>query len=96
MVSLACVYARSLQSCLTVMLWMLAHQASLFMGFSRDEYWSGFHWQILPNIEGFTISFKNYKSKRQHLNSFYEVIIILIQKSDKHNTKKKIIDQYPS
>ena len=37
----ACVYAKSLQSCLTVTLWTLANQASLSMGFSRQEYSGG-------------------------------------------------------
>ena len=32
----------SLQSCLTLCdPWTVAHQAPLFMGFSRQEYWSG-------------------------------------------------------
>jgi len=36
------VCAKSLQSCLTFgTLWTVAHQASLSMGFSRQEYWSG-------------------------------------------------------
>ena len=36
-------YAKSLQLCLTLFatLWTTAHQASLSMGFSRQEYWSG-------------------------------------------------------
>ena len=29
------------QSCLTVIPWTVVHQASLSMGFSRQEYWSG-------------------------------------------------------
>ena len=33
--------AKSLQSCLFVTPWTAAHQASLSMGFSRQEYWSG-------------------------------------------------------
>ena len=37
-----CVHAKSLQSCLFfVTLWILAHQAPLSMGISRQEYWSG-------------------------------------------------------
>ena len=34
------VHAKSLQSCPTAALWTVAHQASLSMGFSRQEYWS--------------------------------------------------------
>ena len=39
---LACVHAKSLQSCLTLFgtPWTVAHQASLSMGFPRQEYWS--------------------------------------------------------
>ena len=37
----ACVHPKSLQSCLTVTPCTIAHQAPLFMGFSRQEYWSG-------------------------------------------------------
>ena len=34
--------AQSLQSCLTLATpWTMVHQAPLFMGFSRQEYWSG-------------------------------------------------------
>ena len=33
--------AKSLQSCLTATLWIMAHQAPLSMAFSRQEYWSG-------------------------------------------------------
>ena len=33
--------AKSLQSCLFATLWNIACQASLSMGFSRQEYWSG-------------------------------------------------------
>ena len=33
--------AESLQSCLFVTLWTVAHQAPLSMGFSGQEYWSG-------------------------------------------------------
>ena len=36
-----CVCAESLQSCLSVTPWTVAHQAPLSMGFSRQEYWSG-------------------------------------------------------
>ena len=37
------VLAKLLQSCLidSAMLWTVAHQASLSMGFPRQEYWSG-------------------------------------------------------
>ena len=38
----ACVHAKLLQSCLTlVTLWTVACQAPLSLGFSRQEYWSG-------------------------------------------------------
>ena len=37
-----CVYKLSLQSCLFTTLWMVAHQALLSMGFSSQEYQSGF------------------------------------------------------
>ena len=33
--------AKSLQLCLFVTLWAIAHQVPLSMGFSRQEYWSG-------------------------------------------------------
>ena len=33
--------AQLLQSCLTLTPWTVAHQASLSMGFSRQEHWSG-------------------------------------------------------
>ena len=36
-----CTRAKSLQSCPTATLWTVACQASLSMGFSRQEYWSG-------------------------------------------------------
>ena len=36
-----CKSAKSLQSCLTVALWIVGLQAVLFMGFSRQEYWRG-------------------------------------------------------
>ena len=36
-----CVLAKLLQSCLTLTLWTVAHQAPLPMAFSRQEYWSG-------------------------------------------------------
>ena len=40
--ALACMRVKLLQSCLTfVTLWTVAHQAPLFLGFSRQEYWSG-------------------------------------------------------
>ena len=35
------VFAKSLQSCLFAALWTVAHQAPLFVEFSRQEYWSG-------------------------------------------------------
>ena len=39
---IACMSAKSLQSCLThVTLWTIAHQAPPSMGFSRQKYWSG-------------------------------------------------------
>ena len=38
---ISCVHAKLLQLCLTVIPWTVAHQAPLFMGFSRQEYWSG-------------------------------------------------------
>ena len=39
----SCVHAKSPQSCLILCdLWTLALQAPLSMGFSRQEYWSGF------------------------------------------------------
>ena len=34
-------HAKLLQSCLFVILWAVAHQAPLSMGFSGQEYWSG-------------------------------------------------------
>ena len=38
-----CVHSQLLQSCpIFVTLWAIAFQASLFVGFSRQEYWSGF------------------------------------------------------
>ena len=37
-----CMYAKSLQSCPTLaILWTIACQAPLSMGYSRQEYWSG-------------------------------------------------------
>ena len=44
------------QSCLTAIPWTVAHQASLSMKFSRQEYWSGFVFFILlknPNPNPF-------------------------------------------
>ena len=38
---LSCMRAKLLQSCPTLTLWTVAHQAPLSMGFSRQEYWSG-------------------------------------------------------
>ena len=37
------VCAKSLQSCLSAALWTVAHQAPLFLEFSRQEYWRGCH-----------------------------------------------------
>ena len=37
-----CMLSRFSQVWLCVTLWTVAHQAPLFMGFSRQEYWSGF------------------------------------------------------
>ena len=39
----ACTCAKSLQSCPTLLRppWTIASQAPLFIGFSRQEYWSG-------------------------------------------------------
>ena len=48
MIRAACVGAKSLQSCLT--LWTVAHQAPLFMGFPRQEYWSGLPFPSLGDI----------------------------------------------
>ena len=40
----ACMHVKWLQLYLIfVTIWTVAHQAPLFMGFSRQEYWSGFH-----------------------------------------------------
>ena len=39
--------AKSLQLCLTAIPWTVAHQASLSVGFCRQEYWSG-----LPSLPG--------------------------------------------
>ena len=41
--NIVCVCAKLLQSCLTLCnpIWMVASQASLSVGFSRQEYWSG-------------------------------------------------------
>ena len=38
-----CVHTKSLESCVQLFatLWTVAHQASLSMGFSRQEYWNG-------------------------------------------------------
>ena len=49
-----CVYAQLLPSCLILYatLWLVTHQAPLTMGFSRQEYWSGFPCSLpgdLPN-----------------------------------------------
>ena len=33
-------YAKSFQLCLTVIPWILAHQAPLYMGFPRQDYWN--------------------------------------------------------
>ena len=37
---LCMLHAVSLQLCLTVIPWTVAHQSPLFMGFSRQKYWS--------------------------------------------------------
>ena len=37
----ACMHAQSLRSDSFVTPWTVAHQASLSMGFARQEYWSG-------------------------------------------------------
>ena len=41
MQSAVCVCAKFLHLCLFVMLWTLAYQAPLFMGFLGQEHWSG-------------------------------------------------------
>ena len=42
-----CVHAHMrAQFCLFVTLWTVAYQASLFMGFHRQEYWSGLHFLL--------------------------------------------------
>ena len=43
LLNIKCVHIQLLQSCLTLCdpVWTYAHQASLYMGFSRQEYWSG-------------------------------------------------------
>ena len=49
----ACMCAKSLQLCwLFANVWTVAHQASLSMGFSKQEYWSGLPFPLpgdLPN-----------------------------------------------
>ena len=48
--SAECLCAKSLQSCLShCNPWTVAHQTPLFMGFSRQEYWSGL-WALLHGI----------------------------------------------
>ena len=42
-----CVYAKLLQLCLTLTPWTGAHQVHLFMGFSRQEYWSGLSFHLV-------------------------------------------------
>ena len=42
--------AKSLQSCLFVTLWTVAHQAPLSMGFSRQEYWSELPFPTLVDL----------------------------------------------
>ena len=37
---------KSFQSCLTVTVWTVAHQAPLLVGFSRQEYRSGCHFLL--------------------------------------------------
>ena len=57
-----CVYAKSLQSCLFVTPWTVVCWASLFMGFSKREYWSGWPCPPLgdlpnPGIEPISLMF---------------------------------------
>ena len=49
----ACVHAKSF-TCVQVFvtLWTVAHQAPLSVGFSRQEYWSGFHVQGIFPTQG--------------------------------------------
>ena len=44
-----CVYVLSRVQ-LFVILWTVSLQASLFMGFSRQEYWSGLPWSPLVDL----------------------------------------------
>ena len=47
-----CVLSRFSHVCLFETPWAVAHQAPLFMGFSRQEYWSGLPFPLpadLPN-----------------------------------------------
>ena len=49
-----CVYTQSLNAWLFVTSWAVAHQAALFIWFSRQEYWSGFLFPSpgdLPDLE---------------------------------------------
>ena len=48
----ACIVSHFIHPWLFVTLWAIAHQAPLFMGFSRQEYWRGLPWPPagdLPN-----------------------------------------------
>ena len=38
--------------CLTLRLWTVAHQAPLFTGFSRQEYWSGLPFPSAQDLPG--------------------------------------------
>ena len=42
--------AKLLQSCLFVTPWTVACQAPLFMGFSKQEYWSGLSCPLLGDL----------------------------------------------
>ena len=44
--SIACMLSRFSHVRLSVTPWTVAHQAPLFMGFSRQEYWSGCHFLL--------------------------------------------------
>ena len=51
---MCCVHAKLLQFCVTKTPWTVACQAPLFMGFSRQEYWSEFSFPLpgdLPDPE---------------------------------------------
>ena len=58
------------QSCLTlVTLWIVAHQASLSMGFSREEYWSS-----LPFIASKDLPNPGIKPRSPALYSLIDLI----------------------